>query len=288
MIKGYCFINILLLGIMLCIFNGALADGTPLSFTISIEKDAYLEGEPIIVTNALTNVSDAELMIGEPVGSFSQYELEWLDGNTKDIPKLCRDTAAISYDHAFKLQPGASIRSLSSLMEIYVYGLPVGKYSLKAKYAVGTRYYRCWNGELWSNTVKFSVASPEGKGKKAFLIYKEARDLINKGVDLGVARAKIDSLISNYPDTVYARHADFLKAKSLWEEVIDGKQNFEGGIEEFRKFLSKYPDSPYWSEQAQQLIAIGLFQLGKKDEARIEFQKLPEGYLKQTHLEKLK
>jgi tetratricopeptide (TPR) repeat protein len=259
-----------------------------LSFTISIEKNAYLEGEPIIVTHILTNVSNADVMIGEPVGSFTQDEMEWLDGNTKDIPKLCRMTAAIPSDHAFKLEPGASMRSLSSLMEIYVYGLPVGRYSLKAKYAVSTRYYRCWNGELRSNTVKFSVVSPAGKEKDAFLIYKEARDLINKGDDLGVAHAKMDTLISNYRNTVYAKPAHFLKAESLWVQRIDGKQNFEGAIEEFRKFLSKYPDSPYWSKQAQQLIAIGLFLLGKKEEARIEFQKLPEGYLKQNYLEKLK
>jgi len=260
-----------------------------ISFRISIEKNTYLEGEPIVVVKQLTNTSNKKLIVAAPDDLFTQYSLQWVDGDVKKIPRLMFVRAALPKDYGEEVTPHGVLTSDYNLIETYAYGLPVGNYFLRVRYFVSERYYRCWQGEIWSNSVNFSVVSPEGEEKDAYQLYKQARDILNthSTQNYPFARKNLDKILEKYPGSIYAKYALFLKGISYQRMQADGKQDFQHAIVEFEKFLEKYPDIPYFSEQALRYIAHEYYTLHKFGEAKSTFQKLPDSYYKQKWLKKL-
>jgi len=267
--------------------SAAVAIGVQLVFQISSDKTEYFEGEPVCIRKYLKNAADLDMMVAEPDEVFVQFHLESEGASLEKIPRLCLLRAARPPDYGVRLGKGMGLVFWFSLNEIYPYGLPPGKYRLRAVYSVDETYHRCWKGVIWSNPLDFSVVRAPRKEEAAYGLYIEARDLINRGVELSTARAKLDKLLHDYPNSRYAKLGQFLKGVSFWKDRANGKQDFDGAIEAFRKFIIVEPNFPYYSTEARRLMAVALYNLGRKEEARSEFQKLPESHFKRWHLAKL-
>ncbi|MEW6620413.1 MAG: tetratricopeptide repeat protein [bacterium] len=260
-----------------------------LKLDVVLSKNEYLEREPIIVNATLTNGGSVSLKVAEPLvlHHFLKYKIIKIGGDISKEPRLMPMIVGFPKDYGINLTPGQSISCAWNLNEDFPFGLSLGDYKIKFIYT--TEGYQKEYPEIYSQhieyeTISFRIIPPAGKDKKALEIWKQALEKFNlhgKDKDNRLALKYFKKIVREYSTSNYAIHAYYYTGKCFLR-----LHDFEQVIVEYKNFINKYPDYPYYSENSQKFIAVGYYMMKDYKRARLAYQKLPDSYEKKQWIKR--
>lgn len=231
--------------IILCLSN-LETKAQELKLEISLSKVTHLEMEAIWLDASLTNMGkDTIRIMGIGLPSGWGFKLEIKD----EMGNILKYTGP-EYDYAagpgYLLNPGESYYECFNLPEcfgkvhfledFFLPTLRIGKYTAKGEYWLRR------DSKISSNEIRFEVKSPMGDEKKAYELFKKAREYrFAKEHDL---KNVLKELLVSYPKSVYAERAS--------KELLDRET-----------FLDKFPNSGF---NQTALRALARMAKQKKDE----------------------
>ena len=241
---------------------------TPLKLEIYFTEKEILPLLPIPAIVKITNVSDKEVAFiptSVSSGSLIGYSVKSLEnGGVGYIPKGDEKSRihffplgiTNAYD-IIKIQPGKTIeRTLEPEIHHYFGFLP-GKYLLKVGYTVtketvGEMYQEAWHGTV-SSECEFIVIQPKGIELEAYNKFKDVPPLYDhRSPDRYIEEAVkiLESVVKQYPNTLYSKYSQYLIA-SCYHELHEYKK----AIEILEPALSKLARTPYYDFAQRKLLS---------------------------------
>lgn len=248
-----------------------------MQFTLRLDKDTYILGEPIQVAISYVNV-------GRTVISglnWSQTALEVIDDKGRQVERT-----GISGNHwsplRTELKPGEEDYRVLELN--YYFGKPYGgllmggiQYFEPGTYTVRATHYS--NGSSETAEASFRVVQPEGEEAHAYQRFIEILQLDRERKYSGVQRADaIRTLYETYPTSVYAPY--FLTILDAVYD-IDLGDGLKASMAR-KELVEKFP----WSVEAQGMLE-GILKKLPSDDDRKEYLRKIHAAIKGKLMEKL-
>ncbi len=258
-------------------------------FKVSLEKTAYVESEPIIVTLALTNVGANTLVVGELSESWTwRLEVIQVSGDKPMPGMITYLVPSMPKDFGRAFRPGESQSTQSDVNSPYSGKLPVGRYILRAEYysepdAVGNKRIE-WKGKISVADLSFEIVAPRNDAEKAaFDLYRQGQTYIHgEKPDLHKAAIIMHGLSDSARGGVFASDAGYREAKAVG---LAGDK--AGYIKTLREYAEKYKNEPHYYRLAIVSLGHAFANDGKYAEARAAYERLPDTWEREFHLKLL-
>src|SRR5258708_6908852 len=197
----------MLTGLTLILCRPAAAGEKKLLLRLGIGKTTYLVSEPVFATLSLINTHADAVNVRRLYMPYGYLRLVVKDSKRATLPLLFESTIARDSARSVRVEPEDSSSVVIDLLPLYGKGdrnmrklhtktfLSPGSYTVHATFQTGL-------GMTESRTVSFSVRTPEGPERTVheLLARAAALELDQQKV---AAAASLDSIITNYPMSVY-------------------------------------------------------------------------------------
>jgi hypothetical protein len=251
----------------------APADG--LKFTVSLNKSEYVEGEPIIATATLTNLSDRPRRLAEPHNDWTLGLPVALDSGDGVLPPMIQySTIGPPDGYGWEFGVGESRSCSSDLQAHYYKWLPPGTYSVRGVYSVYESIKGVWHGKISADKLVFTVVPATGDVAEAARLFREARAKVDSD------KATVQQLIpvlKSLGDPAYGRlfaeYAGFFEAEA-YRSAGDKSQYYTL----MKAYVDTHGTVPYYGKLALTSLGWSYFSDGEYGSALRLFMKLPDGY----------
>ena len=133
---------------------------SPISIKLVLEKTEYFEGEPIIATSIITNISENAIKLVEPSWYFesSRFEIKQIEG---EVPLLISNVVGSKStlpDEILQLFDTKESMFTTGNLDVDIKNsIPIGKYTVRAWYYVPDHINSDWHGKIFSPEIEINV-----------------------------------------------------------------------------------------------------------------------------------
>jgi len=249
-------------------------------FKVSLQKNVFVESEPIILTLTLTNTTDKETVLGELAYWTASSSIVRKSG--AEMPggiELSMVQMPVDFGRVFR--PGESYSLYRDISWRWSGMLPAEPYILKSEYhsdpdAVGNRRIQ-WKGRIVLPDLSFEIVPPrDAREKAAFELYRNTPYLTGDKASIYKAAIIMHGLSEPALGGVFASSAGYREAEALREAG-----DRPAYISALRRYADKHKEEPYYYRQALTSLGDALCKDGNYAEARAVYAKLPDGYFTQ-------
>jgi hypothetical protein len=261
----------------------AISDGV--KFEVSLEKNIFIEGEPVLATCSITNVSSTARRLAEPYAHQTVYcRASALDPNVTLDRGPHGDYMALPEDFGWLFQPGECHSEVVELGSAYVdpVVLPVGDYMIESGYGATKQMPTVWQGKFTAvKGPKFSVVKPDDEEKQAANDFVKALSLAHglNSAKCALAATVFRALKVPGIGHRFAQYAGFRET-----QCYNCMQDTEKGYQALREYADAHGMVPFYGKVA--IEGVGRDFIDQKDfaSARKYWSRLPAGYNRQSLL----
>lgn len=260
--------------------NTAVQDGVELR--VSLPKDSYIIGEPIVATFSVKNCSNApRRMADATLSDVVGFRVRRITAGPEPI-HIEVDCAPPTDDIAWTLAPGESRSVEADLLDRYFSSsdgpLLEGTYELDACYSAPSIISVVWQGKLAIRGMRFTISPAAGRERGAAAAFGRLRHHIS-------ARAAAEVLHSLTNPAIgyrFARYAGYWEARAYAEN-----RRYDEAIQAMRRYLLDHPDVPHYSRDASYWLSLWLYLTGDLTAARGEILRTPDGFDRRSILQRI-
>ena len=281
-------VAICLVLLLVCLQSAAICQSSgdaPVKMKISVQKEAFLVGEPILINCEFTNVSNESISFLPKKAIdfvFIGFRITRPDGKIYQfLPGVEVELNRHALVKPIVLSPGDSCNQIiNPIVGIvmneakgrtldFVMRAP-GTYQITAVYKNPYHFTKVavWSGEIVSsNSVSLKIVKPQGEDAEALAAWDSPA--IKKlfgyyGTAHGSKQlAALKAFVENYPNSAYSDYANYYLAECY--QFIN-PHRFEDAIPQYEVALGRLPEASILHSMAQLNLGLSLCATGKATE----------------------
>lgn len=247
-----------------------MADG--FGVEINSIKPSYLVAEPVFIDIIVKNTDDKSAMISPELAVETENLSMFVARGEADPQQYHPGFVVEPSRMPIELDPGQTVvhRQLilfNSLIKDYAFPAP-GTYRVHVLlHGFGLR------PDVRSNIIEIQINKPAGAEAEVLQLFKnkDVADLIMNLNEATGAVTNLELLMTQHPETIYGKYAQFYLARRQTQEFFERKPNYPRAIELYKDLVKRDPNFPLVIEVNKEL-GVALVNVGQYDEARERFQ----------------
>lgn len=238
---------------------------------VSLEKEEYVLGEPIIVQCQLINDAPYPRRLVEPIVAFKTVMFglrsSTTTGTLERVPH--GDGPAAPDDSIMLFAPGQSQAVVFDVQALCKNPLPVGDYTVGAVYYPTPHLRNCWKGLLPSPELPFRVIEATGSERLMAEAFLSARDLLNTP---GAAQHALEVFkMIGKSGSMYAPFAAYYMI-----DCYDQLNQPDDARVAMLEYSRRHWETPFYGQLALKRAGYYLFRAKQYEQAVKMFEKLTE------------